>query len=112
MSTTFPIATPVVVAARDLFVLYSKKAAFTIEEYADCGMIFKNLQSAIDDAKKSDAKTADLTEQEIKYVVGAVNVCSQRVPTEVVNYKAIAELVEVFSAALPQAEEEETKSEE
>lgn len=109
--STFSLATPVVVAARDLFVLYSKKAAFTIEEYADCGLIFKHLQTAIEVAQKSESKMADLTEQDIKYVIGAVNVCSQRVPTEVANYKAIAELLEAFSGAL-KSEEEESKSEE
>lgn len=105
------IPTPVVVAARDLFVLYSKKAAFTIEEYADCGLIFKHLQTAVEVAQKDESKTVELTEQDVKYVIGAVNVCSQRVPTEVANYKAIAELLEVFQSSLPSTEEE-SKSEE
>lgn len=100
------------VGVRDLFVLYSKKGAFTIEEYADCGAVFKRLTAAVEEAQESENKNGALTDTDAKYVITAINVCSQRVPTEVANYKAIAELLEVFSDALKANAEEETKIEE
>lgn len=95
------------VRARDVLVLYSKKAAFNIEEYTDVGTIYKSIVSKIDGAKETD--TLEVAKQDMLYVVQSMNVCAQRAPIELVNYKPIAALFETLSAILKQSEEEESK---
>lgn len=105
------ITLPVSVIARikDLFKLYSTKSAFILEEYADVGGVYSSLVEAL----KSDG-SAELSETYCKYVLGAINVCSQRIPVDVQNYRAISELLEIITSALKDnvvVVDEETKTE-
>lgn len=105
-AVSLPVA--VIARSRELFVLYSKKAAFQIDEYSDAGAVFGRLTEA---AKLEN--TADVSEQDVKYIVSAINVCAQRVPLESQNYKPVAELLEVLTASItPPTEDEETKEDE
>ena len=106
--STVSLTTDILTRARDLFTLYSKKSAFNLEEYADVGAVFKRVSEALEASQTSG--TADLDEIDVKYLVSAVNVCSQRVPTEVQNYKPIADLVEVLVGALKTDDAEEKSS--
>lgn len=86
---------------RDLFVLYGKKGAFNLEEFADVGAVYKNVAAALEGA--DEAKEVDLTKKDVTYVLSAINVCSQRAPVEVQNYKPIASLFDTLSEALKAA---------
>lgn len=97
----------VLTRACELFVLYSKKGAFQIEEYVDAGSVYKRFLEA---AKES----GEVSEIDIKYVISAINVCSQRTPVEAQNYKPIADLLEALAQSIrpaeePVADEEEEK---
>lgn len=110
--STVSLSGEILTRTRDLLTLYSKKSAFNLEEYVDVGSVFKRVSEAHETAQKEGS--AEVAELDVKYVVSAINVCSQRVPTEVQNYKPIADLVEVLARALQQPvveEEEESKSE-
>ncbi len=96
----------VITRARDLFVLYSTKSAFKLEEYADVGAVYKRLLEAA-----QGEEPAEVSDVDVKYIISAINVCAQRTPVEVQNYKPIAELLEALAKALQPAEEEETKTE-
>lgn len=98
----------VVTRARDLFVLYSTKSAFKLEEYADVGAVYKRLLEAV-----QGEEPAEISDVDVKYIISAINVCAQRTPVEVQNYKPIAELLEYLAKALQPAveEEDETKTE-
>ena len=101
------IALPATVITRacELFVLYSKKSAFQIEEYSDAGAVYKRLQ----DAAKEDSP--ELSEVDVKYVISAINVCANRTPVEVQNYKPISDLLEALAQALqPDSDAEEQKT--
>ena len=108
---TINLTGEILTRTRDLLTLYSKKSAFNLEEYVDVGAVFKRVCEAQEAAQKDGS--ADVAELDVKYVVSAINVCSQRVPTEVQNYKPIADLVEVLARSLQPAssDEEESKSE-
>ncbi len=107
--STVSLPVSVINRARELFVLYSKKGAFQIEEYADAGAVYKRLVEASQSKEAADA--SDVSEIDVKYVISAINVCSQRTPVEVQNYKAISELLETLSVSLKVDEEvDETKS--
>jgi hypothetical protein len=93
--------------ARDVLLLYSKKAAFNIEEYVDVGNVYKSIASKVEDAKETDS--VDVPKQDILYVIQSMNVCAQRAPIELQNYKPIAALFETLGAIVKQAEEEESK---
>jgi len=84
----------------DVMVLYSKKNAFTIEEYFDTGSVWKRLASIVEKTNKTD-EFADVDEQDVKFVVNAIDVCSQRATVERQNYKPIYtlydSLVEILS---------------
>ena len=105
--STVSLTTEILTRARDLFTLYSKKSAFNLEEYADVGAVFKRVVAALEASQSSGS--ADVEEIDVKYIISAVNVCSQRVPTEVQNYKPIADLVEVLVGTLKVPEDEEEK---
>lgn len=107
--STVSLPAPTLSRCRDLFLLYSQKNAFKIDEYADAGAVYKRLVSAVE-STESDG-SAEVSETDVNYVLSAINVCSQRVPTEVQNYKPIAELTESLAKALKPADEEETKEE-
>lgn len=92
--------------AREVFLFYSRKSAFNIEsEYVDAGNVFKRLTEAHESAQKN-GKSADVSTEDVTYVVNTIVACSQRVPTEVQNYKPIADLLEDLTALLKAAEEE------
>ena len=108
--SSITLTTEILSRTRDLFTLYSKKSAFNLEEYADVGAVFKRVVAALEASQESGS--ADVDEVDAKYVLSAINVCSQRVPTEVQNYKAIADLTEVLATALQASSaDEETKEE-
>ena len=99
--TTITVQTLDATRARDLFTLYSKKAAFVLEEYSDVGNVFKNLTDAVgEDA----GETVELSKTDVTYVLNAINVCSQRTAVDVQNYKPIAALHEALTEALKAAE--------
>ncbi len=96
--------------ARDLLVLYGKKGAFELSEYVDVGKVYKTIIETLDssvDKKRVEMKTSD-----VNYIINAINVCSQRVPVEVQNYKTIGNLFESFATDLKKAlvDDEEKKS--
>ena len=95
---------------RDLFVLYGKKGAFNLEEFSDVGAVYKNVAAALESA--DEAKEVDLTKKDVTYVLSAINVCSQRAPVEVQNYKPIASLFDTLSEALKAAGHEDDVDEE
>jgi hypothetical protein len=95
-SISFPAT--IITRARDLFILYSKKAAFALEEYGDVHAVYKRLTEAVEASTESGS--AELSEQDIKYIVSAMNVCATRTPVEVQNYKPIGELLDVLGEAL------------
>ncbi len=105
MSTiTLPAA--VVSRARDLFVLYSTKSAFKLEEYADVGAVYKRLSDAA-----QGEEPAEVSETDVKYIISAINICAQRTPVEVQNYKPIADLLDALAKSLQPVEDDETKTE-
>lgn len=107
--SSITLTTEILSRTRDLFTLYSKKSAFNLEEYADVGAVFKRIVEALESSQESGS--AEVDEVDAKYVLSAINVCSQRVPTEVQNYKAIADLLEVLAKALQTpSDEEESKA--
>lgn len=106
--STVSLPITVIARARELFVLYSKKSAFQIDEYSDVGAVFKRLTEAA-----TSEETADVTEVDVKYIISAINVCSQRTPIEIQNYKPIADLLEILSNAIKSdldVNDEETKT--
>lgn len=84
----------VVQQVQQLFVLYAKKGAFTLEEYSDVGTVYKHVQEAL----ASDEHT--LTDDDVKFVLTAINICSQRTAVEVQNYKLIASLFETLGESI------------
>jgi len=108
--STVSLSASAIARVRELFVLYSKKGAFTIEEYSDVGAVFKQIASAFETVQTE--KSATLEEQSVKFIINTVNVCSTRVPTEAQNYKAIIEVLDVLTKAIePVIELEESKTE-
>jgi hypothetical protein len=97
--------------SQQLFTLYAKKGAFELSEYSDVGNVYNKLTKALEDA--NGAKEATVNSKEVAYVLSAINVCSQRTPVEIANYKTIATLFETFGEALKgagvKAEEPESK---
>jgi hypothetical protein len=106
--STIPLPVAVVARARDLFTLFAKKAAFDISEFADAGSVFKRITELLEGAKPDT--TIEVGEIDVKYLMGAINVCCQRTPVEVQNYKPIAELLESLSSAIKVVDTEESKS--
>lgn len=99
--------------SREVFVLYAKKGAFQMEEFADAGAVYGRLTEATKEGKES----ADVSEVDVKYVISVINVCSQRTPVEAQNFKPIADLLSALSAAIAPVSEvdpadEEEKAEE
>lgn len=92
--STVTLSQTSIIRAREMFVLYAKKAAFTIEEYADVGAVYKRLMDQV------DKDEPELTEIDVKYLVNVINVCSQRVTTEVQNYKPISDLLDTLVSTL------------
>lgn len=101
------LTTATITRARDLFLLYSKKAAFAIEEYSDVHSVFKRLTEALESAKGG---SAEVTENDVKYIISAINVCANRTPIEVQNYAPIAELENSLKKAIEESADAEEKS--
>jgi hypothetical protein len=108
--TTVSLPTSAITRTTELMVLFSKKAAFNIEEYADAGAVFKRLR----EVAESKEDSVDVEVFDIKYVVSAITVCSQRTPVEAQNYKPIADLLDILVATIKASESEvvEVKEEE
>ena len=98
---------------RDIFVLYSKKSGFNIDEYVDVGAVWKRVAELVTSAK-SVAEQVSLTDKDAVFIYNTLNVCSTRSPIEAQNYKpvgAIFELVTVLvkDLQLSPSSDEETK---
>lgn len=103
--STVSLPQAVLTRACELFALYAKKGAFQIEEYSDAGAVYKRFVEAAKDS-------TEVSDVDVKYVISAINVCSQRTPVEAQNYKPIADLLEALAQSIqPPQEEEEEKSE-
>lgn len=103
--STVSLPTPVVTRACEVFVLYAKKGAFQVEEFADAGAVYGRLTEA---AKNS----TEVSDVDVKYVISVINVCSQRTPVEAQNFKPISELLDVLASAVAPPADEEEKAEE
>lgn len=104
------LTTATLTRSQELFVLYSKKAAFTLEEYADTGAVYKRVAAALEDSKESGS--SDVSEVDVKFLISAINICAQRCAVEVQNYRPISELLETLAKTLtPTQSEEEDKGE-
>lgn len=94
----------------ELFVLLREKAAFELPEFEDAGRVYKAVVAAHE--KAGSDTNAELQRTDVNYILNAINVCSVRVGVGRQNYKLIAELFEVLSAAVKVDEDdEESKSE-
>jgi hypothetical protein len=98
---TVTLSTNTIVRARELLTLYSKKSAFNLEEYSDVGSVYTRLTEFA--GKEGDV---EVSEVDVKYLVNVISVCSARVPTEVQNYKPIADLLETLAVSLKIPEDE------
>jgi hypothetical protein len=106
--STLSIVPSLALRSCELMKLYSLKAgAFQIEEYNDCGAVYKRLR----EAAESKDETVEVSEIDLKYVISAIAICSSRIAIEVQNYKPIASLLEELSAAVKSEDLEETKTE-
>lgn len=101
------IKTEDLIRVRELFLLYSKKGAFLMEEYVEAGTVYKTIQALLEAAEKDE--DVSLEKKDAGYVLSTINVCSQRAPVEVQNYKPIAQLFETLSEAIKATDGEETK---
>jgi hypothetical protein len=93
---------------RELFVLYSKKSAFNIDEYVDVGGVYKRVVDAIGESKSPD-DVVSLEKKDAAFIYTTMNVCSQRAPVEIQNYKAIASLFELLASLLKDMSVEDTE---
>ena len=98
---TVTLSTTTIARARELLTLYSKKSAFSLEEYTDVGAVYKRLTEV--DGKEGDVEVSEI---DVKYLINVISVCSTRVPTEVQNYKPIADLLETLAVSLKTSEED------
>ena len=93
---------------RDLISLYLKKGAFEADETIDVGTIYKAVTGTIKDLGAET--TASLSVKDATYMLSAMNVCAQRIPIELQNYKPIFSLFETLSALLKAHEEEQSET--
>jgi hypothetical protein len=84
------------VQIRDIFVLYSKKSGFNIEEYVDVGSVWKRINDIVTNAKSTDANVS-LTNKDAVFIYNTLNVCSTRSPVEAQNYKPIGAIFELVT---------------
>lgn len=108
------VSTPELKRVHDLYVLLHDKKAFELNEYEDAGRVYKAVAGALDHANKSGAEGAELSPDDLNYVLNTMNVCSLRVGLGLQNYKLIADLFESLQKALKShlESEEESKSDE
>jgi hypothetical protein len=102
--STVSLSTAVLTRASELFVFFSKKAAFNIDEYADAGAVYARVLEAAKTGQPAEVTVTDAT-----YLVSAITVCSQRTPVEVANYKPIAELLESLQGSLKKESDEQAE---
>lgn len=106
--STLSVAPSLALRSCELMKLFStKSAAFAIEEYSDCGAVYKRLR----EAAESKDETVEVSEIDLKYVISAITICSQRVAVEAANYKPVALLLDDLMAAVKGDDLEETKTE-
>ncbi len=92
----------------ELMLLFSKKASFHIQEYKNVGGVFERLSKALEESQDP----VDVSVADVKLMVGTINVCSQRTPVEVQNYRVIADLLDTLTEVLNTVGgDEETKTE-
>lgn len=92
----------------ELFVLYAKKNAFSIDEYGDVFTMYNKLKEFLVKCQSTQDTTSTLSLElkELAYLVKVMDVCSQRTPVEVQNYKSISVLFDKLNALLPKEEKE------
>lgn len=92
----------------ELFVLYAKKNAFSIDEYGDVFTMYNKIKEFLVKCQSAQDVTLklDLENKELAYLVKVMEVCSQRTPVEVQNYKGISVLFDKLKNLLPKEEKE------
>ncbi len=95
--------------AVELLTLFAKRASFQLPEYEQVGGLFGRLAKFLEGAESADAEV-DASLTDLKYVVSVINVCSQRTPVEVQNFRLVADLVDKFTQ-LTQDDDSEQKTE-
>ncbi len=75
-----------------LLVLFSQKAAFDIQEFKPIGGLFERFKKASEAEKQTDFSIED-----INTVISTINVCCQRKPVEVQNYRGIADMLDMLT---------------
>lgn len=105
---TVELTAPDVTQLVELFILYSKKNAFSIDEYGDVFTMFTKLKEFVVKNQPTPDTSAKLTleQKELNYLVKVMEVCSQRTPVEVQNYKAISNLFDKLNAMVVKDKEE------
>ncbi len=93
---------------REIFVLFSKKGAFVLDEYVSVGTVFNALTDSIKDVKDPDTNIS-LDKEKATFIYNTLTVCSQRTPVEVQNYKPIGFLFDLLAELLKTDADEETK---
>jgi len=90
----------------ELLVVYSKKNAFVIDEYADVSAVYNKVKTYLVKAQAGDeVGELSLLPGEVNYLVRAIDVCATRVPMEMHNYKPVGELFERLSKLVLSEEE-------
>lgn len=92
----------------ELFVLYAKKNAFSIDEYGDVFTMYNKIKEFLVKCQSTQDTTSKLSLElkELAYLVKVMEVCSQRTPVEVQNYKTISVLFDKLNSLLPKEEKE------
>lgn len=92
----------------ELFILYSKKNAFSLDEYGDVFTMYTKLKEFVVKAQSTSDTTSKLTleQKELAYLVKVMDVCSQRTPVEVQNYKTISSLFDKLNGMVIKDKEE------
>jgi len=90
----------------ELMVMFNKKGGFQLLEFTDAGGVFMRLSKVIEAGKPTEVSLDD-----IKFSIGTINVCSQRVPVEAANFRVIADLLDKLTEVIKSSDdEEETKA--
>lgn len=89
----------------EVMVLFSKKAAFLIQEFEQVGGAFVRLAKALDGAEGP----IDVSLADVGVMLGSIKVGSQRTPVEVENYRVIADLLDALKEVAQQDDDEEKK---
>lgn len=92
----------------ELFILFSKKNAFSIDEYGDVFTMYSKLKEFIMKVQSNQdtSSKCSLEQKELAYLIKVMEVCSQRTPVEVQNYKAISNLFDRLNGMVVKEKEE------